>query len=300
MASYHNPVLLGQSVEALVTNPDGMYADVTFGGGGHSRAILSKLSPQGKLFAFDQDPDSAGNLIDDERFQFIPHNFRYLKKFLQYYHAFPIDGILADLGVSSFQFDTPERGFSYRFEGKLDMRMNTNKGNTAYDIVNEYPEQRLVDLFYKYGELPNAKRIADKIVQSRSERKIATTTDLVELISPMSPPNKVNKMLSQLFQALRIEVNEEIEILKDFLLQTADAIKPGGRLVVISYHSLEDRLVKNFMKSGNFSGEVEKDFYGNPLVPFKVLSAKAIVPDEEEIENNSRARSAKLRIAVKL
>ena len=299
MTSYHNPVLLGKSVDELLINPDGVYVDVTFGGGGHSRAILERLSPNGRLIAFDQDPDSAQNVIQDDRFQFVPHNFRHLKKFLQYHQAFPVDGILADLGVSSFQFDTPERGFSYRFEGSLDMRMNPTKGISAEDVINSYPEQKLVDLFFTYGELPNARRLAKKIAEARIEKRIATTMELVELLTPLFPPQKINKMFAQLFQALRIEANSELEVLKEFLLQTTEALKPEGRLVVIAYHSLEDRLAKNFIKAGNFIGNVEKDFYGNPLVPFKPLSSKAIIPTEEEIENNSRARSAKLRVGIR-
>lgn len=299
MTTYHNPVLLQTSVEALITDRGGAYADVTFGGGGHSRAILNMLDTDGRLIAFDQDPDSAANVPEDERFQFVPHNFKYLKKFLQYYKAYPANGILADLGVSSYQFDTPERGFSYRFESDLDMRMNPQKGMTAHDVINGYPEKKLADLFYLYGELSNGRSLANRIAEVRQEKKIKTTGELVEIVSPLFPQAKRNKMLAQLFQALRIEVNGEIEVLKEFLQQTVDAIKPGGRLVIISYHSLEDRLVKNFMRSGNFEGNIEKDFYGNPCVPFKLISGKAIVPEESEVVENPRARSAKLRIAEK-
>ena len=295
---YHNPVLLHPSVEHLVLNPSGTYVDVTFGGGGHSRCILEHLNAEGRLLAFDQDSDSAANVPDDPRFQFIPYNFCYLKKFLQYYQAYPVDGILADLGVSSFQFDTADRGFSHRMEGVLDMRMNSAKGVTAYQIVNEYPVDRLADIFYRYGELSNGRQIALHIDKSRPTA-IRTTTDLVEIVTPLLPRGKENKVLSQIFQALRIEVNSELSVLQDFLSQTADVLKPNGRLVIISYHSLEDRLVKNYMKAGNFEGNVEKDFYGNPLTPFEIVTRKAVIPDEQEVAANSRARSAKLRVAAK-
>ena len=295
---YHNPVLLEASVEGLVQNVSGTYVDVTFGGGGHSRRILEKLGEEGRLVAFDQDPDSAANVPADSRFQFVPSNFSHLKKFLQYYNAYPVDGILADLGVSSHQFDTAERGFSHRMEGSLDMRMNSSNGLTAYQIVNEYPIERLTNIFRQYGELVEARQIALLIEKNRAQ-KINTTTELAEVVAPALPRGKENKVLSQIFQALRIEVNHELEVLQELLMQSAEALKPGGRLVVISYHSLEDRLVKNFMKSGNFKGKVEKDFYGNPLCPFTLVTRKPIVPDEQEIEENSRARSAKLRIAEK-
>ena len=295
---YHNPVLLEASVEGLVQNVSGTYVDVTFGGGGHSRRILEKLGEAGRLVAFDQDPDSAANVPADSRFQFVPSNFSHLKKFLQYYNAYPVDGILADLGVSSHQFDTAERGFSHRMEGSLDMRMNSSNGLTAYQIVNEYPIERLTNIFRQYGELVEARQIALLIEKNRAQ-KINTTTELAEVVAPALPRGKENKVLSQIFQALRIEVNHELEVLQELLMQSAEALKPGGRLVVISYHSLEDRLVKNFMKSGNFKGKVEKDFYGNPLCPFTLVTRKPIVPDEQEIEENSRARSAKLRIAEK-
>lgn len=298
MDMYHNPVLLHPSVDGMITNPSGTYVDVTFGGGGHSRYILEKLNADGRLIAFDQDPDSAQNTPQDERFQFVPFNFCYLKKFLQYYQAYPVDGIIADLGVSSYQFDTPDRGFSHRLEGTLDMRMNSTKGITAYQIINEYPIERLIGIFYQYGELSEARQLANQIDKHR-EKKIETTTELVEIVTPLLPRGKENKVLSQIFQALRIEVNNEMEVLKDFLNQTADALKPGGRLSVISYHSLEDRLVKNYMKSGNFEGNIEKDFFGNPLCPFNLITKKPQIPDEQEIEENSRARSAKLRIAEK-
>ncbi|MBP5400923.1 MAG: 16S rRNA (cytosine(1402)-N(4))-methyltransferase RsmH [Bacteroidales bacterium] len=295
---YHNPVLLHPSVEGMVTNPDGIYVDVTFGGGGHSALILQKLSPKGRLIAFDQDPDAVANVPQDPRFQFVPSNFSNLKKFIQYYNGCPTDGILADLGVSSHQFDTPARGFSHRFEGDLDMRMNSSRGLTAAEVVNRYPVAALADLFYKYGELANARQIAARIEECR-ETPIRTTTDLVNVLAPLLPHGKENKTLSQVFQALRIEVNDEMEVLRSFLTQAAEVLKPGGRLAVISYHSLEDRLVKNFMKAGNFEGNIEKDFYGNPLTPFELITRKAVVPDDEEIGANPRARSAKLRIAAR-
>ncbi|MEG1555912.1 MAG: 16S rRNA (cytosine(1402)-N(4))-methyltransferase RsmH [Bacteroidales bacterium] len=297
--NYHNPVLLLPSIESLITNFDGIYVDVTFGGGGHSRKILEKLE-KGKLLAFDQDQDSIRNLIEDERFQFVPYNFKYLKRFLQYYNAYPCDGILADLGVSSYQFDTPERGFSHRFDGVLDMRMNRQKGASASDILNEYTEKKLADMFYTYGELAQGGRLANQIVKEREKGEIKTTNRLVEIVNPLLQRGKENKQLSQIFQSIRIEINDEMGALRDFLLQTLEVLKPGGRLVVISYHSLEDRLVKNFMKSGNFKGEVEKDFFGHPQVPFRLITRKAITPNEEEIAVNPRARSAKLRVVEKI
>ncbi len=299
MSQYHNPVLLHDSVDALEIREDGTYVDVTFGGGGHSSEILNRLGPDGRLLAFDQDPDCLKDKIQDERFQFIPSNFRNLKKFLQYYKAWPVNGILADLGVSSYQLDTPGRGFSYRYDGSLDMRMNPGKGITAFDVVNQYTENKLTEIFYSYGELSQARRVARKIIEFRQEKQIATTFELVDVVTPLFPANKVNKSLSQLFQAIRIEVNGELEVLKEFLLQTPEALAPQGRLVIISYHSLEDRLVKNFLRSGNFTGEVEKDFFGNPITPFQLISRKALLSGEEEIRENSRARSAKLRIAEK-
>jgi 16S rRNA (cytosine1402-N4)-methyltransferase len=297
MTLYHNPVLLSESIDELVIQKNGIYVDVTFGGGGHSNKILSQINEDGRLIAFDQDVESANHNIQDSRFQFVPHNFRHLKKFLQYYQAYPVNGILADLGVSSHQFDTPQRGFSYRFEGNLDMRMNNKKGISARDIINSYSEERLSNLFFKYGELNNARRIAAQIVKYRNIKEIITTTQLVDAIMPILPQGKEFKPLSQIFQALRIEVNQEMEVLEEFLSQTVDALKPGGRLVIISYHSLEDRLVQCFMKAGNFTGTVEKDFFGNPISPFNLITRKAIIPSEAEIAMNPRARSAKLRIA---
>lgn len=296
---YHNPVLLQPSVDYLVTNPDGVYVDVTYGGGGHSREILGRIGG-GRLIAFDQDSDAQANLVEDERFTFVPSNFKNLSRFLKYHQAYPVDGILADLGVSSHQFDTPERGFSYREDGQLDMRMNTQSGKSAQDIVNQYDEQALSQIFYRYGELSDGRALARRIIKAREEKPITTTQELVEALKPSLPRGRENKSLSRIFQALRIEVNQEMEALEAFLTQTVDALKVGGRLVVISYHSLEDRMVKNFMRAGNLSGEVEKDFYGNPLTPFKLITRKALVPDDEEINLNSRARSAKLRVAEKI
>lgn len=296
---YHKPVLLVPSVSALVTSPQGIYVDVTFGGGGHSREILSRLAPEGRLLAFDQDPDAAKNVIQDSRFQFIPYNFEHLKKFLQFYKAYPVDGILADLGVSSHQFDTPERGFSHRFNDNLDMRMNRNKGISAAELLASYPPHQLTKILGEYGEVQQPQRIVNLIIKYREEKEIITTGDLVEAVKPALSHGKENKILSQIFQAIRIEVNHEIGVLKEFLSQTTEALKPGGILSIISYHSLEDRLVKNFMKTGNFEGELEKDFYGNPLTPFTTITRKAIIPNDEEIATNSRSRSAKLRIAQK-
>lgn len=296
---YHNPVLLQTSIDYLFNDPDGIYVDVTYGGGGHSRAILERLR-NGRLIAFDQDSDAQAQLIDDERFTFVPSNFKNLARFLKYHQAYPVDGILADLGVSSHQFDTPERGFSYREDGVLDMRMNTQSGNSAQDIVNQYDEKALSDVFYRYGELSEGRALARRILKAREEQPIRTTQQLVEVLKPALPRNKENKTLSRIFQALRIEVNQEMSVLEAFLTQSLDALKEGGRLVVISYHSLEDRMVKNFMRSGNLAGEIEKDFYGNPQTPFKLITRKAVQPEADEIDQNPRARSAKLRVAEKI
>ena len=300
MTNYHNPVLLRTSVDLLVSDPAAAYVDVTFGGGGHSREIMQRLAPQGRLLAFDQDSDSRQNALTDSRFTFVAANFRHLKQFLQYHQSYPVQGILADLGVSSHQLDTPDRGFSHRYAGALDMRMNQSKGLSARDILNSYTETQLATLFYTCGELSNGRKIAAQIVKERQNRTIETTEQLTETVSKLLLRGKENKMLSQLFQALRIEVNDEITALKEFLLQCTDAIAAGGHLVVIAYHSLEDRLVKNFMKSGNFEGNIEKDFFGNPLSPFKPIFNKVLIPNEEEIAANPRARSAKLRAAVKI
>ncbi len=298
--SYHNPVLLHESVDLLITHPSGTYVDLTFGGGGHSRAILDRLAPDGRLIAFDQDADSTANLIDDPRFCFVASNFKNLTRFLQYHKAYPADGILADLGISSHQIDTAERGFSYRQDGELDMRMNRQQALSAKEVVNGYDEAQLSRVFYTYGELSNGRQLARHIVRAREAGEIATTFELVKVLEPSLPKNAPSKVLSKVFQALRIEVNHELEVLESMLLQTADALRDGGRLVVISYHSLEDRLVKNVMRSGKLDGEVEKDFFGNPLSPFKPVTRKAITPNEQEISTNPRARSGKLRAAEKI
>jgi 16S rRNA (cytosine1402-N4)-methyltransferase len=295
---YHNPVLLQKSIEGLNIREGGTYVDATFGGGGHSRAILEKLG-NGRLLVFDQDSDAKNNLPDDERVIFINQNFRYLKNFLRLYDALPIDGLLADLGVSSYQFDKAEKGFSTRFDGPLDMRMSPNQTVSAADVVNTYGEEELSDIIWQYGEIKNHKCIARKITEARTKNPIATTFELIEVVEECIPKTKRNKLLAMLFQALRIEVNQELEALKELLMQAKDALRPEGRLVVISYHSLEDRLVKNFMKTGNFRGILQKDFFGNPIREIEPLHNKAIVPDHEEIEQNPRARSAKLRIAKK-
>lgn len=293
---YHNPVMLNACIEGLQIKPEGIYADVTFGGGGHSRAILDKLTT-GHLYAFDQDEDAAGNIIEDERFTFIPQNFSYFKNFIQLYQGGKIDGVLADLGVSSHQFDTPEKGFSTRFDGRLDMRMNQSNPVDAAQIVNSYDAEALTRILRIYGELQNAHAIAEEIVAARNAAPLETTGALREAVQSRLPKGKENKTLAQIFQALRIEVNQELGALTAFLTQCPDVLRPGGRLVVMSYHSLEDRLVKNFMKTGNAEGKEEKDFFGNLLTPYKLITRKPIVPSDEEIVSNSRARSAKLRIA---
>lgn len=295
---YHNPVLLKECIEGLNINPAGIYVDVTFGGGGHSREILKHLTT-GKLYAFDQDDDAVKNKIDDERFVLIKQNFRYLKNFLKMYNALPIDGLLADLGVSSHQFDEAERGFSIRFNAKLDMRMDQNGKLTAADVLNTYSEEELKRIFKLYGEVDNAGYLASIIFHNRKDKHIDTVNDLKVMITKCVKKGRENQYYAQVFQALRIEVNKELDVLQELLTQSLEVLKPGGRLVVISYHSLEDRLVKNIMRSGKFEGEVEKDFYGNQLTPFKQITRKPIVPSAEENEINSRARSAKLRIAEK-
>lgn len=297
--SYHLPVLLNESIEGLNINPNGTYVDLTFGGGGHSRAIMEHLGESGRLLAFDQDEDALANAIDDSRFTLIHENFKYLKNFLRIHNARTVDGILADLGVSSHQFDVAERGFSSRFDGQLDLRMDRRQEFSAHTLVNEYEEGELARVLRLYGELPNYKQIAHAICQSRSTHPIETTFDLRESIQRHLPRNKENKFLAMVFQAIRIEVNGEMEALRSMLEQTSEVLKPGGRLVVISYHSLEDRLVKNWMRSGNFEGDIEKDFYGNPLTPFTPISRKAITPTAEELNINNRSRSAKLRVAEK-
>lgn len=296
---YHNPVLLKQSVDDLVTNPDGIYVDCTFGGGGHSREIVSRLSDKGKLYAFDQDLDALKNNIDDPKFTLINQNFRFLENSLLMYGVSQVDGILADLGVSSHQFDAGERGFSTRSNAPLDMRMNVMQSLDAKKVINDYEEEALADIFYYYGELREARKLARDIVHHRKIKTIATTEDLKKLFSYL-PPHKVNKFYAQLFQAIRIEVNQELDVLKEMLMQSYNVLKPGGRLVVISYHSLEDRLVKRFLKNGMFEGEPQRDIYGNYEKTFELVKSKAIIPDDKEIEENSRARSAKMRTGIKL
>ena len=295
---YHNPVLLKKSVDDLVTNPDGIYVDCTFGGGGLSREILSRLSDKGKLYSFDQDLDALKNTIDDPRFTLINQNFRFLENSLLMYGINAVDGILGDLGVSSHQFDEAERGFSIRSEAPLDMRMNVMQTLDAKKIINEYEEEQLADIFYLYGELRDARKLARQIVHQRKTKPINTTEDLKKLFS-FIPPHKQNKFYAQVFQAIRIEVNEELEVLKEMLVQAHRMLKVEGRLVIISYHSLEDRLVKRFLKNGMFEGEPERDIYGNYHKAFDLLKTKAIVPDDDEIEENSRARSAKMRVGIK-
>jgi len=298
--NYHVPVLLEACMEGLNIKPDGVYVDVTFGGGGHSREILKRLNKDGVLIAFDQDPDAQRNKIDDPRFLFVDQNFAFLKNNLRLLGYKQVDGILADLGVSSHQFNEPERGFSTRFESSLDMRMDKQGDLTAADVINKYPEDELHKIFGIYGEVKNAKSLAKAIVTARMNEPVLTLADFKKAIAAHIPKGKENKYMAQVFQALRIEVNGEIKVLESFLEQTADVLKPGGRLVVISYHSLEDRPVKNFLAKGKFKGEVEKDFYGNQQKPFEVITRKAIVAEEEELARNSRARSAKLRIGEKL
>tara|TARA_B110000003_G_scaffold104884_1_gene107235 strand:- start:21529 stop:22431 length:903 start_codon:yes stop_codon:yes gene_type:complete len=293
---YHNPVLLKDSINALEIKESGTYVDVTFGGGGHSREILSRLGDKGKLFAFDQDPDARRNKIEDNRFVLIEENFRYIARFLKFYGIIKVDGILADLGVSSHQFDEAERGFSIRFDGELDMRMNRNSKVSAKKIINTYSEEMLSELLFLYGELRNARSIAKTIVKARDQEKIETSFQLRKLLQNFLPKAKEHKILAQIFQAIRIEVNEELEVLKEFLTQTPNLLNPKGRLSVISYHSLEDRFVKRFIRTGLFSGEPEKDFFGNIEVPLEKVG-KLITPNEQEIRTNNRARSAKLRVA---
>lgn len=295
---YHNPVLLHETVDGLNIKPDGIYVDVTFGGGGHSREILNRLGPNGKLFGFDQDEDARANALDDERFVLIPENFRYIKRFLRFYGVKSVDGILADLGVSSHQFDVPERGFSTRFEADLDMRMSKKNDLDAFKVVNFYDDVNLKRVFLDYGELKIAPALARTIIEAREIKAIKTTEELKQVLSKFLPEQFKNKVLAQIYQAIRIEVNQEMEVLKEFLEQSLEMLKSQGRLSVISYHSLEDRQVKRFMKNGLFEGEPERDFFGNFSVPFKLVG-KLIVPSEAEIKINNRARSAKLRIAEK-
>ena len=296
---YHNPVLLHPTVDGLNIKPDGIYVDVTFGGGGHSKEILRRLGPNGKLFAFDQDEDALANALPNERFTLINENFRFIKRFLRFHGVKAVDGILADLGVSSHQFDVPERGFSTRFDAELDMRMSQKNDLNAYRVVNEYEEQDLRRVFFDYGELKNAPVLARTIVEARHDYPIKTTDELKDVLARYLPERVKNKILAQIYQAIRIEVNQEMDVLKEFIEQSLEILKPGGRFSVISYHSLEDRLVKRFIKNGMFEGEPERDFYGNFSVPFKTIG-KLIVPDDAEIKINNRARSAKLRIAEKI
>ena len=297
---YHIPVMLNECMEGLAIKPDGVYVDVTFGGGGHSKEILSRLGKKGTLYGFDQDADAENNIPEDDRFVFVRSNFRYLSNFMRFHGETEIDGLLADLGVSSHHFDDKDRGFSFRFQGMLDMRMNTRAGKTAADILNTYPEEALSTLFYLYGELKNSRKLASVIVRARETKPLVTTDEFLALITPYIGKDKEKKMLAQVFQALRIEVNDEMRALREMLQQAMHLLKPGGRLVVMTYHSLEDRLVKNFFKSGNFEGTISQDFFGNIQSPFRLINNKVITPSSEEVEVNPRSRSAKLRIAEKL
>lgn len=294
---YHIPALLSQALESLNIRPDGVYADVTFGGGGHSRAIVEKLGSEGHLYGFDRDEEAVAQAFEDERFTIVHSNFKYIANFLRYHDAGKLDGLLADLGVSFHHFDSWERGFSFRMQGPLDMRMNRQGQLTAETVVNDYDESRLADIFYQYGELKTARRLAAAIVKARAEKRLTTTDDLLAVVGRMVNPKREKKELAQIFQALRIEVNGEMDALKTLLTSSVEVLKPGGRLVIITYHSLEDRLVKNFLKTGNLNGEENKDFFGRNLSPFKLITSSPIVPDEEEIERNPRSRSAKMRVA---
>jgi 16S rRNA (cytosine1402-N4)-methyltransferase len=300
MAIYHIPVLLKESIDGLNIRPEGIYVDVTFGGGGHSREILNRLNDDGHLYGFDQDLAAEKNLLPHKQFTFIRSNFRYLSNFMDWNNVEKIDGLLADLGVSWRHLDDETRGFSFRFDGDLDMRMNKHAGKTAADVLNTYTEENLANIFYTYGELRNSRAIAKTIVRTREKRKIQTVCDFLDILKPFFSREKEKKQMAQAFQALRIEVNEELEVLKDMLQQAVDLLKSGGRLVVITYHSLEDRLVKNFFKTGDFEGTVRKDFFGNVLAPFRLINKKVFIPSEEEIERNPRSRSAKLRIVEKI
>ena len=296
---YHVPVMLRECMEGLAIQPDGVYVDVTFGGGGHSKEILNRLGAKGTLYGFDQDADAEQNIIGDDRFVFVRSNFRYLSNFMRFHGETAIDGLLADLGVSH-HFDDKDRGFSFRFEGALDMRMNTRAGNTAADVLNTYTEEALSNVFYLYGELKNARKLASVVVKARAVKQILTTDEFLALITPYVGRDKEKKILAQIFQALRIEVNDEMRALKEMLRQALQLLKPGGRLVVMTYHSLEERLVKNFLKTGNFEGEIKQDFFGNVQSPFRLINNRVIVPASEEVEVNPRSRSAKLRIAEKV
>ncbi len=297
--SYHVPVLLKDSVDGLEMRPDGIYVDATFGGGGHSREMISRLNDSGHVYGFDQDADAEKNIVDDRRFTFVRSNFRYLKNWMRYYGIEQIDGLLADLGVSSHHFDDEGRGFSFRYDAPLDMRMNRRDGNTAADILNEYDEERLANVFYLYGELKNARKIANAVVKAREKTEIKTTNDFMDAVASLFKKEREKKEMARLFQALRIEVNNEMTALRELLTAATQLIKPGGRLSVITYHSLEDRIVKNVMKTGNPEGNVKQDFFGRIDTPFSLVNNKVIVPDEEEQQRNPRSRSAKLRIAEK-
>ena len=297
--TYHIPVLLQESIDGLDIKPDGVYVDVTFGGGGHSREILRRLGKDGHLYSFDQDEDAERNILDDDRFTFVRSNFRYLRNWMRYYDVEQIDGLLADLGVSSHHFDDETRGFSFRFDAPLDMRMNKRAGMTAAEILSTYDEEQLADIFYIYGELKNARKSAAAIVKARSEKIILTTGDLLQVTEQFFPREREKKETAKLFQALRIEVNHEMDALKEMLNGTCGLLREGGRLSVITYHSLEDRIVKNFMKAGNAEGKVKQDFFGRIEAPFRQVSSKVIVPDDDEQQRNPRSRSAKLRVAIK-
>ena len=298
--TYHVPVLLTESIDGLAIQPDGIYVDVTFGGGGHSREILRRLGSKGHLYSFDQDADAEKNIVADDRFTFIRSNFRYIKQWMRYYGVDKIDGLLADLGVSSHHFDDAERGFSFRFDAPLDMRMNKRAGLTAADVVNDYTEEQLADIFYLYGELKQARRIASMVVKARSQQRIATTGDLLKLLGVDTDNGQWKKNMARLFQALRIEVNHEMEALKEMLFGATEVLRAGGRLSVITYHSLEDRMVKNMLKAGNAEGRVKQDFFGRAETPFRLVNNKVIVPTDEEQQRNPRSRSAKLRIAERV
>ena len=297
--AYHIPALLSESIEGLALQPNGTYVDVTFGGGGHTKEILNHLGAKGRLFAFDQDEDAEKNIIGDKRFFFVRSNFRYLRNFMHFHKVTELDGLLADLGVSSHHFDEADRGFSFRFQGKLDMRMNKRAGASAAELLNTLSEERLADIFYYYGEIKNARRLSSIIVAARKEKKFDTIEHFLQVIRPCINKLQEKKELAKVFQALRIEVNNELDTLKEMLEQALELLKPGGRLAVITYHSLEDRLVENFIKTGNFEGKVEQDFYGNKHTAMRAISNKVIVPSDEEVSINPRSRSAKLRVAEK-
>ena len=294
------PVLLNESIDGLNIKSDGIYVDVTFGGGGHSREILRRLGPKGRLYGFDQDSDAEGNIPDDERFTFVRSNFRYLKYWMRYYEVEKIDGLLADLGVSSHHFDDETRGFSFRWDSPLDMRMNKRAGVTAADFINKAEEEKIADVLYLYGEIRQARRIASQIVKARSEKPLLTTGDLLKVVQPLMPHNREKKDLARVFQALRIEINHEMDALKEMLLAASEVLAEGGRLSVITYHSLEDRIVKNVMKAGNVEGKIEQDFYGRISSPFRSVNSKVIVPSDQEQQTNPRSRSAKLRVAERV